>query len=147
MGISALQTAVEQVRSDFADIKAAIIEQGVDVPSGTATLEYGNKIRNISGSMKCCEVCFPINSLAYNIRYTNENGKIAIRNLSSNNGFILRVMINTIVSTEGYISGLFSNGGDSFILPNDGSNTILADGTAFCVYSSFGLTISDDAPV
>ena len=44
-----LTDTIEQAISDFDDIEAAIKEQGVDVPYGTDTSEYGNKIRQIKG--------------------------------------------------------------------------------------------------
>ncbi len=40
---------INQAISDFDDIEAAILEQGVEVPYGTDTSEYGNLIRSISG--------------------------------------------------------------------------------------------------
>lgn len=44
-----LEANVNQAISDLDDVKAAIQEQGVDVPYGTDTSEYGNKIRSIQG--------------------------------------------------------------------------------------------------
>ena len=45
--MATLEENIAQAISDFDDIEAALIEQGVDVPSGTDTSEYGNKIRSI----------------------------------------------------------------------------------------------------
>lgn len=47
--MATLSQNVKQATSDFDDIKSAIIEQGVEVPDGTPTSEYGNKIRQIEG--------------------------------------------------------------------------------------------------
>lgn len=45
--MATLENNIQQAISDFDDIEAAIEEQGVEVPSGTDTSEYGNLIRNI----------------------------------------------------------------------------------------------------
>lgn len=42
-----MEAVVKQAISDFDDIQAAIEEKGVEVPYGTDTSEYGNKIRGI----------------------------------------------------------------------------------------------------
>lgn len=42
-----IETVVNQAISDFDNIEAAIKEMGVDVPIGTDTSEYGDKIRSI----------------------------------------------------------------------------------------------------
>lgn len=42
-----MEDVVNQAISDFDDIKSAIEEQGVEVPYGTDTNQYGNKIRSI----------------------------------------------------------------------------------------------------
>ena len=44
-----LEENIKQAIDDFDDIKAAIEEKGVEVPNGTDTSEYGNKIRSIQG--------------------------------------------------------------------------------------------------
>lgn len=46
--MSNLETTIEKAINDFDDIKAAIEEQGVDVPYDTDTSQYGNLIRSIS---------------------------------------------------------------------------------------------------
>ncbi len=43
------EQVVNQAISDFDDIKAALEEQDVEVPSGTNTNQYGNLIRGMSG--------------------------------------------------------------------------------------------------
>lgn len=48
--MSDLITNVNQVASDFNNIKQAIINKGVEVPQGTPTSEYGELINNISSS-------------------------------------------------------------------------------------------------
>lgn len=45
--MATLEENIQQAISDFDDIEQAIKEQGVDVPDGTDTSEYGNKIRSI----------------------------------------------------------------------------------------------------
>lgn len=45
--MATLEENITQAISDFDDIKAAITEQGVEVPSGTDTSEYGKMIRSI----------------------------------------------------------------------------------------------------
>lgn len=45
--MTAMEDAINQAISDFDDIEAALIEQGVDVPEGTDTSEYGKLIRSI----------------------------------------------------------------------------------------------------
>ena len=47
--MSTLSQNIEQATKDFDDIKSAIIEQGVEVPDGTPTSEYGDKVRQIEG--------------------------------------------------------------------------------------------------
>lgn len=47
--MASLEENIKQAISDFDDIEAAIKEQGIDVPDGTDTSEYGNKIRQIVG--------------------------------------------------------------------------------------------------
>ena len=47
--MATLEENIAQAISDFDDIAAAIEEQGVDVPAGTDTKEYGDKIRSIQG--------------------------------------------------------------------------------------------------
>ena len=42
-----MEEVINQAISDFDDIEAAIKEQGVEVPEGTDTSEYGKKIRSI----------------------------------------------------------------------------------------------------
>lgn len=44
-----LITNINQVASDFENIKQAIINKGVEVPRGTPTSRYGELISNISG--------------------------------------------------------------------------------------------------
>lgn len=48
--MATLEENIKQAISDFDDIAAAIEEQGVVVPSGTDTREYGNLIRSIVGA-------------------------------------------------------------------------------------------------
>lgn len=48
--MATLEDNINQAIADFDDIEAAIEEQGVDVPYGTDTSEYGNLIRQIQGS-------------------------------------------------------------------------------------------------
>lgn len=45
--MATLEQNINQVISDFANIKSAIIEKGVGVPTGTPTSAYGNKILEI----------------------------------------------------------------------------------------------------
>lgn len=45
--MATLEENINQAIADFDDIEAAIEEQGVDVPNGTDTSEYGNLIRSI----------------------------------------------------------------------------------------------------
>ena len=45
--MATLEENINQAIADFDDIEAAIEEQGVDVPAGTDTKEYGNLIRSI----------------------------------------------------------------------------------------------------
>lgn len=47
--MATLEENINQAIADFDDIEAAIEEQGVDVPFGTDTKEYGNLIRSIKG--------------------------------------------------------------------------------------------------
>lgn len=47
--MATLEENIQQAIADFDDIEAAIKEQGVEVPSGTDTSEYGNLIRSIEG--------------------------------------------------------------------------------------------------
>lgn len=47
--MATLEENINQAIADFDDIKAAIEEQGVEVPNGTDTSEYGNKVRSIQG--------------------------------------------------------------------------------------------------
>ena len=42
-----MEEVVNQAIADFDDIEAALVEQGVEVPSGTDTAEYGNLIRGM----------------------------------------------------------------------------------------------------
>lgn len=44
-----MEKAVNQAIADFDDIESAIEEQGVEVPAGTDTKEYGNLIRSMLG--------------------------------------------------------------------------------------------------
>lgn len=48
--MATLEENINQAISDFDDIEAAIVEQGVEVPDGTDTKEYGNLIRSIPKS-------------------------------------------------------------------------------------------------
>lgn len=48
--MATLEENVRRAIADFDDVEAAIEEQGVDVPSGTDTSEYGNLIRSIQSS-------------------------------------------------------------------------------------------------
>ena len=45
--MATLEENIEQAISDFDDIEAALEEQGVDVPKGTDTSEYGRLVRSI----------------------------------------------------------------------------------------------------
>lgn len=47
--MATLEENIAQAIADFDDIESAIEEQGVDVPYGTDTAEYGNLIRSIKG--------------------------------------------------------------------------------------------------
>lgn len=47
--MATLEENINQAIADFDDIESAIEEQGVDVPAGTDTSEYGNLIRSIQG--------------------------------------------------------------------------------------------------
>ena len=47
--MATLEENINQAIADFDDIEAAIEEQGVEVPAGTDTSEYGNLIRSITG--------------------------------------------------------------------------------------------------
>lgn len=47
--MSELSDYINQAIADFDDIEAAMVEQGVEVPDGTDTKEYGNLIRGMSG--------------------------------------------------------------------------------------------------
>ena len=61
--MASLEENIKQAISDFDDIEAAIIEQGVDVPVGTDTSEYGNKIRSIAkGGSNDCPIEYVDNS-------------------------------------------------------------------------------------
>ena len=44
-----MEDVINQAISDFDDIESAIKEQGVDVPAGTDTSQYGNLIRSMGG--------------------------------------------------------------------------------------------------
>ena len=46
---STLSRNIVQTTNDFDSIREAIIEKGVEVPVGTATSEYAEKIKEISG--------------------------------------------------------------------------------------------------
>lgn len=48
--MATLEENIKQAISDFDDIEAAIEEQGVEVPNGTDTSEYGDLIRSIPNS-------------------------------------------------------------------------------------------------
>lgn len=48
--MATLEENINQAIADFDDIEAAIEEQGVEVPNGTDTKEYGNLIRSIKGT-------------------------------------------------------------------------------------------------
>lgn len=50
--MATLEENIAQAIADFDDIEAAIVEQGVEVPQGTDTSEYGNLIRSIIGGGK-----------------------------------------------------------------------------------------------
>lgn len=50
--MASLQESITQAIADFDDIQVAIEEQGVEVPQGTDTKEYGNLIRSIQGYAK-----------------------------------------------------------------------------------------------
>lgn len=54
--MATLEQNIEQAIADFDDIEAAIKEQGVEVPDGTDTSEYGNKIRQIVGGGSECPI-------------------------------------------------------------------------------------------
>ena len=47
--MATLEENINQAIADFDDIEAAITEQGVEVPEGTDTSQYGNLIRSIVG--------------------------------------------------------------------------------------------------
>ncbi len=51
--MATLEENINQAIADFDDIEAAIVEQGVEVPSGTDTSEYGNLIRSIPVGGDC----------------------------------------------------------------------------------------------
>lgn len=48
--MATLEENINQAIADFDDIEAAIEEQGIDVPVGTDTSEYGNLIRSLAKS-------------------------------------------------------------------------------------------------
>ena len=48
--MATLEENINQAISDFNDIELALEEQGVNVPSGTDTSEYGNLVRSISNN-------------------------------------------------------------------------------------------------
>ena len=57
--MATLEENIKQAISDFDDIEAALNEQGVEVPSGTDTSEYGNLVRSIprgSGGTTDCPI-------------------------------------------------------------------------------------------
>lgn len=47
--MATLEENINQAIADFDDIEAALVEKGVEVPSGTDTSQYGNLIRGMSG--------------------------------------------------------------------------------------------------
>ena len=49
MATKTLSENINQAISDFNSIKQAIIDKGVEIPSGTKTSEYGAKIGEIQG--------------------------------------------------------------------------------------------------
>ena len=49
MAVNSLNKNINQAISDLKGIKQAILDKGVEVPTGTPTSEYGNKISKISG--------------------------------------------------------------------------------------------------
>ena len=65
MATNELEKSIAQAISDFDDIEAALKEQGVDVPYGTDTSEYGDKIRSIprgSGGGEDCPIKYVENT-------------------------------------------------------------------------------------
>ena len=54
--MATLEENINQAIADFDAIEAAIKEQGVDVPNGTDTSEYADKIRSISGGGGVCPI-------------------------------------------------------------------------------------------
>lgn len=70
--MATLEENINQAIADFDDIEAAIKEQGVDVPAGTDTSEYGNKIRQISGGgASDCPIKY-VESDSDNIKYLRD---------------------------------------------------------------------------
>lgn len=49
MAVNSLNKNINQAISDLKGIKQAILDKGVEIPTGTPTSEYGNKISKISG--------------------------------------------------------------------------------------------------
>lgn len=60
--MSDLKTNIEQAISDFADIKQAISDKGVDMSGTVSTSEYAGKIRSISGGGSCMDLLYEGNT-------------------------------------------------------------------------------------
>ena len=69
--MATLEENINQAIADFDDIEAAITEQGVEVPDGTDTSEYGNLIRSIQGGGSTCPIKY-VESDTSNPKYLRE---------------------------------------------------------------------------
>ena len=76
MATKTLSENISQAISDFNGIKQAIIDKGVDVPRGTPTSKYGDKIGEIQSGVSNEEFIKTVDGSATNITLPSELTKI-----------------------------------------------------------------------
>ena len=76
MATKTLSENISQAISDFDGIKQAIIDKGVEIPTGTPTSQYGTKIGEIQGGGSDEEFIKTVDGSATNITLPNGLTKI-----------------------------------------------------------------------
>ena len=115
---------INQTIADFDDIEAAITEQGVEVPYGTDTSEYGNLIRGIQGGGGTVDQ-------TYNPESPNAQSGIAVKEA------IDGIPIKYVESTKDNIVSLFNLESGTYILK--GSFNYYPNGTRYVSFSKLQL--------
>ena len=124
--MNSLEQNIAQAISDFDDIQAAITEQGVEVPEGTDTKEYGDLIRSIEGGGGSITV-----DQTYSPESANAQSGIAVAEA------LAGLPIKYVESTKENIVSLFNLESGTYILK--GSFNYYPNGTRYVNFSKLQL--------